>query len=125
MKHLEQSEYFTHIENAFRAGLSCVTELVEFINDLLHSFDLGEQVDCIFLDFRKVFDVVTYTLLQVSFSGIHFTIAGWIHDYLLGRTQHGLINGVRSHGRRYIIVSPIGVSFRAPIVLSLYQLYSS
>lgn len=98
IKHLQDNNFFTPSQHGFRAGLSCVTQLTEFVHDIASSFDQGIQLEAVFLDFKKAFDVVPHSLLlhKLSFLGIPKTLIDWIKDYLSGRKQCVVINGVSS-----------------------------
>ena len=55
-------ELATHISE-FWKGLSCDTQLVEFVDDVIRNLDSGKQSDCLIMDFSKVFDKVCHNLL--------------------------------------------------------------
>lgn len=54
IKHLQDNKFFTPWQHGFRSGLSCVTQLTEFIHDIASGFDKGVQVDAIFLLSKSV-----------------------------------------------------------------------
>lgn len=85
-------------QHGFRAGHSCTTQLVEFCHDIFSSFDSGTQVDCVFLDFRKAFDVVSHSHLlhKLSYLGLPDNVLGWVRTYLSNRSQKVIINGFES-----------------------------
>lgn len=121
MKHLQNNAFFSHAQHGFRSGLSCTTQLVEFCHDLFYSYDSGFQVDCIFLDFRKAFDTVPHDLLLYKLSSlcIHPAIVDWIKNYLSERTQHVMINGIRSTGITVTSGVPQG-SVLGPLLFLIY-----
>ena len=60
--HRVLKELATHI-SGFRKGLSCDTQLVEFVDDVIRNLDSGKQTDCLIMEFSKVFDKVCHNLL--------------------------------------------------------------
>ena len=49
------------VNNLFAiSGKSCVTQLLEFLEDVSEVLDEGDDVDVIYLDFRKAFDKVPH-----------------------------------------------------------------
>lgn len=98
IKHLESNNYFTNYQHGFRAGFSCTTQLVEFSHDIFSSFDQNEQIDCVFLDFKKAFDCVPHALLlhKLSFLGLDCNVMQWIRVYLENRTQRVVLHGCQS-----------------------------
>ena len=62
--------------HGFISGRSCITLLLENIEDLTEAIDNGEDVDVIYLDFCKAFDKVphrrlVYKLEQLGIKGDH------------------------------------------------------
>ena len=45
------------------SGKYCVTQLLEFLEDVSEALDEGDDVDVIYLDFRKAFDKVPHLRL--------------------------------------------------------------
>jgi hypothetical protein len=39
--------------SGFRKGLSCDTQLVEFVDDVIRNLDSGKQTDCLIMNFSK------------------------------------------------------------------------
>jgi hypothetical protein len=52
------------LQHGFRKGLSCETQLIEFVDDITRNIDAGKQTDCLIMDFSKAFDKVSHSLLQ-------------------------------------------------------------
>ena len=71
MEHIITSNFMSHADNSilhplqhgFRKGLSCDTQLVEFIDDITRNLDEGQQTECLIVDFSKAFDEVSHNLL--------------------------------------------------------------
>ena len=43
--------------------MSCNTQLLEFLEDLIEAMDVGKDVDVIYLDFKKALDKVPHKRL--------------------------------------------------------------
>ena len=54
---------FSDTQHGFISGGSCITQLLEYIEDLTEATDNGEDVDVIDIDFCKTFDKVPHRRL--------------------------------------------------------------
>ena len=50
-------------QHDFLKGKSCVTQLLEYLEDIKEAMDNGKDVDVIYLDFCKVFDKIPHRRL--------------------------------------------------------------
>lgn len=98
MKHLQDNDFFTATQHGFRSGLSCTTQLTEFTHDITLGINNSTQIDAVFLDLKKAFDVVSHNLLlfKLSSLGIPERLLSWIKDYLHMREQRVVVNGASS-----------------------------
>ena len=85
-------------QHGFIKGKSCVTQLLEFLEDSTQSIDNGDEVDVIYLDFCKAFDKVPHQrLLQKLYAyGIRGKVHTWVKEFLSGREQRVIVNGSQS-----------------------------
>ena len=51
--HMTSNNLFAEAQHGFIAGKSCVTQLLEFMEDITEAVDSGKEVDAIYLDFCK------------------------------------------------------------------------
>ena len=58
--------------------------------------ELGKSVCSVFLDVQKPFDSVPHTILVNKLHGLNVYLLRWICDYLSGREQCVVLNGVTS-----------------------------
>ena len=97
-RHLRDNGILVPYQHGFREGLSCDTQLIQFIDDLHKGTTEARQVDCIVMDFAKAFDKVSHDRLLYKLEG--YGIQGkaliWIQDFLHGRTQKVVIDGESS-----------------------------
>ena len=98
MNHMESNKLFSLHQHGFRGGHSCVTQLLEIIELWTKSIDDRENIDVIYLDFRKAFDTVPFERLlsKLKAYGIEGNILDWIKSFLENRRQRVLINGETS-----------------------------
>ena len=97
--HLDRNGVLCPNQHGFRKELSCESQLLVTTHDLLSRLDSREEVDIAILDFSKAFDVVPHERLlrKLRLYGIEGKCLAWIREFLMGRTQSVLVDGVRSH----------------------------
>jgi len=78
---------------------SCLTNLLEYLETVQNSTDLGDSVNVIYLDFAKAFDKVSHRKLAqvLKAHGIRGKILQWIISWLTDRSQRVIYNS-RSSG---------------------------
>ena len=61
----------------------CITQLLEVIENITKSFDDGDDVDIVYLDFRKAFDTVPHGRLMTKLKEYGMTGNDylWIKDF--------------------------------------------
>ena len=76
-------------QHAYLSGRSTTTNLVEYVSRLQQHMEKGDQVDAIYTDFSKAFDVIPHQLLlrKIYTFGVGDRIISWIASYLDGRRQ--------------------------------------
>ena len=57
-----------------------------------------KAVDVVYLDFSKAFDTVSYSILlqKLAARGLDRYTLGWVMNWLEGRAQRVVVNGVKS-----------------------------
>ena len=72
----------------FRSGRSCLTNLLEIMEDWTEIIDDYDDIDVAYLDFRKAFDLVSHKHLiyKLSKYGITNQVLQWIEAFLNQRT---------------------------------------
>ena len=89
MDHLKRNNLLSDDQHGFRAGRSCVTQLLEIMDLWTTMLDEGGSLDVVYLDFRKAFDSVPHQRLlnKVQAYGIDGRVLEWIRCFLTDRKQ--------------------------------------
>ena len=87
--HMTSYNHFSNTQDGFLPGRSCITQFLEYIEDLTEAIDNGEDVDVIYLDFCTAFDKVPYRRLiyKLEQYGIKGDLLLWIKNFLHDRQQ--------------------------------------
>ena len=98
VSHLEVNGLLCNNQHGFRKGRSCLSQLLQHIDQILRNFLNNCDTDSIYLDFAKAFDKVNHKLLlkKVWAYGIRGKVYSWIESFLTERTQVVGVNGVYS-----------------------------
>jgi len=88
-------------QHGFMKGRSCLTNLISFYDQVTRLVDEGKAVDVIYLDFSKVFNTVPHSTLleKLATHGLGGCTLHWINNWLNGRVQRVVVNGVKSSWR--------------------------
>ena len=95
LSYINKSLNLSSHQHGFRHGLSCTTQLVTVVHDLMDANNENQQIHAAVLDFSKAFDKVSHSLLIVKLlgAGVHHSIVYWIQNFLSNRFQKVIING--------------------------------
>ena len=99
LEHLESNNLLSDHQHGFRAGRSCLSNLLSTLEDWTKMIDERDTcVDVAYLDFRKAFDLVSHKhlLLKLQKHGINGQIGNWIKAFLENRKQKVVIRGHES-----------------------------
>ena len=95
VEHLEQNKLISDEQHGFVRGRSCITQLLDVLDDWTTALEEGYSIDAIYMDFRKAFDSVPHCRLMSKLEalGIRGQVLQWIRAFLRGRSQRVLVNG--------------------------------
>ena len=84
-------------QQGFIKGRSCLTNLISFYDWVTRLVDEGKAVEVVYLDFSKAFDTVSHSILlgKLTARGLDSFTFHWVRNWLEGRAQWVLVNGVK------------------------------
>ncbi|KAK4823769.1 LOW QUALITY PROTEIN: hypothetical protein QYF61_006224 [Mycteria americana] len=96
--HVENNQGIKPSQHGFRKGRSCLTNLISFYDKVTRLVDEGKAVDVVYLDFSKAFDTVSHSILleKLAAHGLDGCALRWVKNWLDGRAQRVVVNGVYS-----------------------------
>lgn len=98
IQHMITNKLLAEEQHGFIEGRSCITQLLEVLDQWTDTIDKGGRLDAIYLDFMKAFDTVPHQRLlhKLKGYGIRGKLLSWIREFLSGRKQRVMVNGSMS-----------------------------
>ena len=121
IKHIEENNLLSDNQHAFRAGRSCLSQLLQHMDSVLHALENKMNIDVVYLDFAKAFDEVDHYILmqKVKQFGIKGKLHTWLNNFLTNRYQQVIVNGTLSRKEKVISGVPQGTVL-GPLLFLIY-----
>lgn len=121
VEHLMEYRVILNSQHGFTKGRSCLTNLLEFFEEVYGKLDEGKAVDVVYLDFAKAFDKVPHRRLakKLEASGIGGNLLQWIESWLRDRRQKVGIRGKFSEWIKILSGVPQG-SVLGPLLFVIF-----
>ena len=89
VNHLDRFKLIKDSQHGFTSGRSCLTNLLDFFEEVTKDLDEDTVLDLVYLDFAKAFDKVPYCRLfsKIEAHGIGGSVLAWVQAWLRDRRQ--------------------------------------
>ena len=121
VEHMLDCNLYSKCQHGFRKHRSCITQLLEVMEDFTKFVDNKKDIDIIYLDFQKAFDQVPHRRLlhKLNYLGITGNIHKWISDFLKDRNQRVRVGNLYSEPAQVTSGIPQGSILR-PILFTIF-----
>ncbi|EFP11931.1 hypothetical protein CRE_23222 [Caenorhabditis remanei] len=99
VEHLTRNKLLSVSQYGFRSRMNTELQLLTYIGLIIRDLQQNNPVTSVYIDFRKAFDTISISKLasKLQAYGIQGELLRWINNFLSGRSQKVLLNGVCSN----------------------------
>ena len=121
--YLETNNTISENQHGFRKGRSCITQLLEYLEDWTSGLDNKKEFDIIYLDFKAAFDKVPHRRLLKKIYALvkRGKIYRWVENFLTNRYQSIIVNPCSSTWRKVLNGVPQGSVLGQILFLTVSQ----
>ena len=119
--YLLQENLLSKFQGAYTPNSSTVTQLIDIYHQIQTALDGGKDIRFLFLDISKAFDKLWHkgAIHKMKKMGIDGKLLSWFEDYLCGRKQQVVVDGLTSDTENLLAGVPQG-SILGPMIFLIY-----